>query len=559
MLARLQSRLKLLTGGARDLPARQQTLRGAIAWSYDLLSAEECKLFRRLSVFVNGFALEAAEAVCSGAGVQTVGAGGERAEAGSPEPLSIDLLDGIGSLSAKSLLRHVEEMNGSGAGEPRFMVLDTIREYGLEKLEESGETDAMRRNHAEYFLSVIEKEGWKLVSAEAYQTTQLLTRDLDNIRAALAWSLEKGEGDLAVRMAGPLGFYWDWAELFTEGRKWSEEVLTRFGTDETTLVQAHLLSAAGMMAFLQGDLLAARPRLERGLAIARELGDSAQVGLVLHGLGMTAWQQGDRSAARRYLSESVMLSRKSKYRWGLGMALFSLGDTLLAMGDDAAARSSYEESVSALGSLGDELGRTLPLNSLGRLAWYQGDYESARSIIEQALQARRAGNYSYYIGISLTSLAEVARCEGRYEESAAMSEEAIALFRKLGDLSGVAWCRYNMGYVAYYREDYSRAATLLRESLQWRIEQHNKEGIALGLAALACVAARTGRWEDAARLFSTADTRLEALDARLSPADARDYEQARALARGRFDETRWQELMLEGSTMSPETAVERNP
>lgn len=567
ILARLQNRLKLLTSGARDLPARQQTLRGAIDWSYDLLNPEERKLFRRLAIFAGSFTLGAAETVCD-SGMQYRGRwmwkqtrtkrdGRPQAGPESLTPLNIDILDGISSLVGKSLLRQVEESGENiSSGDPRFAMLGTIREYGLERLEEAGELQDAQWNYAAFFVALIENAIYNLAGPEAYQVSWELSRDHDNLRAVLEWLVEEGEADLALLMVGSLTYYWDFAGYFAEGRRWADEVLARFGTDEVTEPQAVGWAGAGYMAFLQGDLPEARSKLEHAAGIWRELGNSLHKGITLHGLGMTAWLQGDKQVALESLQEAVALFRQRGDRWALGLVLFSLGDTLMALGEDEAARSSYEESEAEFRRIGDLVSRTTATNSLGRLAWLQGDYERARSLVTQGLEIRREASFGYFEAISLATLAEVARCQALYDEATALSEESIDLYRQLGEISGIAWGQYNLGYVAYYRGDYASATVLLKEALETRFKQENKEGTVLCLAALALIAARTDRLNMAAVLFGATDARLEVFDARLSPADRQDYEQVRSTVRKELGDADWDQAWQQGCDMTTEQAVQ---
>lgn len=562
MLARLQSSLKLLTGGARDLPTRHQTLRGTIEWSYTLLDDEERKLFRRLSVFSGGCTLEAAEEICCG------GNGGQGSvisvlksltpvpyssttDPRSPTPLEIDVLDGIASLVAKSLLRQEEEIEG----ETRFVMLGTIREYALERLAESDEIEALQRRHTAYFLELAERTEPLVNTSERALWLRRLSGDHDNFRSALRWALDCGEADVALRTMGALFWYWDWSSHFTEGRKWAEEVLNRFEATGSDRAVAKALIGAGFLDFFVGNLTSARMRLEKSVALWREIGDREGLANALTALGMTTWLQGENARANEALKESVTLMRESKYRWGSAVALFALGDVLLAAGEEEAARPVYEESKGIFRETGDDLMYAATLTSLGRMAWFKGDYGEARSLVEQGLAIRREIGYSYLLAISLASLADIARCEGKYEEAVALAEEALALYSEIGEGSGVAWSLYNLGYAAYYQGDYSRAQELIRDGLKMRHEQGGKEGISLGLAALAQVAASKGEDALAARLFGAADARFEAQEARLSPADREDYDRARGEVREKLGESAWHTEWGAGNVMKVEEAV----
>ena len=535
MLSRLQSTLKLLTGGARDLPVRQQTLRGAIEWSYDLLDKGEQMLFRRISVFVGGFSLEAAEAVCN-----------------ADNDLSLDLLDGVSSLVKKSLLRQADDHDG--IGEPRFIMLETIREYGLERLAESGELDIMKRHHAAFFIALVGDPYTEFNTSSRMTWIGRIDGDYENVRAVLEWgSSQPGQEESMLWLASSMFWYWNYRRVFAEGRAWLNGVLSRTPREHTA-VTARALFAAGFMSFLQGAYGAARSLLEESIAIWREVGDKQGLAYSLHPMGMTALARGDYLAAREFLEESVALFREVVDGYGLALALFSSGDVALVQGNDTAARAYYEESVKLYRVLDDDWGVTLPLTSLGRLAWVQGDYETARRMVEEALAIRRETD-SWLIGISLASLADIARCQGHLEESTELSQESLSVFKELGDASGVAWSLQNLGYAVQYGGDYERATAYFREALALRMEQDSKEGVLLCLAGLAEVAIGLGDKERAATLFGAADGLLGALGLRISPADLAIYERDKGSTRAAVGEEEFARLAGGGGALSMEEAV----
>ena len=554
MLARLQSRLRLLTGGARDLPARQQTLRAAIAWSHDLLGAAEQALFRRLGVFVGGATLEAIEAVCATTSDEQRATSGDAAghDAGAVGRSSLDVLDGVESLVAKSLLRQEEGV----VGEPRFAMLETIREYALERLAESGEEAATRERHLRHYLALAEEAAPRLMHGERGEWRERLDAEHDNVRAALAWSQRAGaDPETALRLAGAA--YWVYHAVgsqLREGRDWLEGALALSTPAQRGKARATALYAAGAMAWVQGDLDVGLPRLEESVALLRAVGDRPGLAYALHLRGQMRVALGD-PAGRDDLQEAATLLRQERDNWGLGLLLFSLGDDALARGDDAAARSLYEESLALLRQVGERWPATLPLTSLGRLAWLRGDYAAARALMEEGLAIRRELGRSWLLAISLASLAEVARAEGDHERSAALAEESLALYRELGVEWGVGVALASLGYAAYYRGDAARAAALFGESLTLRREHGNQEGIALCLAGLAQVAALAGQPERAARLFGAADRLLEAGGVRWSPADRDRYEADRAAVRAALGEERFAAASAAGQELSPEAAI----
>jgi len=288
LLPRLRNRLKLLVGGARDLPSRQQTLRGTIAWSYDLLEEPEKRLFRRLAVFVGGCMLETAEAVCN-----------------ADRGLGVDVLDGVTSLVDKSLLKQEAQADG----EPRLLMLETIREFGLERLAESGEAEAMRRQHAAFFLRLSEEAYPKMLSAEQSTWYRRLEVEHDNLRAALRWTLESQEAQMGLRLAGALFAFWRSCNHSREGRSWLEQVLAQPGAKAPTAARAKALFGAGTMAFFQGDFPAARQLLEESVMVGRELGAAGMRNLAhaLTTLGHAILLQGDPTTARELAGEGLRL------------------------------------------------------------------------------------------------------------------------------------------------------------------------------------------------------------------------------------------------------------
>lgn len=375
LLQRLSNRLKLLTGGGRDLPVRQQTLRGAIEWSYSLLDTAEQTLFARLAVFVGGSTLEAVEAVCN-----------------AEDDLGVDVLDAIASLVDKSLLQQAE---GSG-GEPRFVMLETIREYAWERLEMSGEADAIGRCHAEYFLTVAERAAPELSGPPQAVWLQQLEVEHANLRAALVWTLSPaGKVDVALRLGGALGQFWIKRSYLSEGRRWLEAVHARSSLAEAEAatsapvprvgggvsdpsLRARVLLWAGMLASHQGDYVAARSRLDASVALWRGVEDRQATAQALNALGNTVSSQGDHPVARRHYQESLELWRELRDRRGIATVLTNQGMESLDQGDYATARALAEESLLLWREVGDRWAIALVLNNLGHVALEEGDYAAAR-------------------------------------------------------------------------------------------------------------------------------------------------------------------------------------
>jgi predicted ATPase/class 3 adenylate cyclase len=315
MLPRLGSRLKLLIAGARDLPARQQTLRSAIAWSYDLLEPAEQKLFRRLAVFVGGCSLEAAEAVGS--------AGGD---------LEIDVVDGAEALVSQHLLQQREGADG----EPRFGMLETIREYGLEQLEASGEAEAIRRQHRDWYLALAEHAERGLYGENQTGWFDRLEREHDNLRAALAWTRAQGQSEEGLRLGRALKEFWYVRGYLAEGREQLAKLLALPGAEVRTAARAKALHGAGGLANRQLELGPARALLEENLALFRDLGDQGNIARALRILGEVACGRGDYEEARAFIEESLAILRELGDKDSLGLSLYYLATVAHSEGNHGA-------------------------------------------------------------------------------------------------------------------------------------------------------------------------------------------------------------------------------
>ncbi len=469
LLARLSSRLQLLTGGARDLPARQQTLRNTIDWSYQLLNGDEQTLFARLGVFVGGCTLEAAEAVCNTGG-------------------NLNVLEGVASLINKSLLQHEEAPDG----QLRVGMLATIREYANERLLENGEADAIQRQHATFFLGLAETAANQVNTAEGRLWMDRLDMERDNLGAALAWCLAaRDRADKLGRLMDTLRWFWYRRAHLSEGREWTERVLALTADGERTPLRGHALYASGAIAMWQGDLEVARRRLDESLEIWRNLEEAPSLALALIGRGVVSLFQDDAAAARPFFEESLALGR-------------ALGDRSLAA--DA-------------------------LMLLSQVALGLGDYDTARARLEESVREARQAKDEWVVASALNNLGEVARCQGEYERARVYYEESGAMFRDMGDKSDSARSIHSLGYVAQHQGDLSRAAALFEESLSMFRELDTKRGIAECLLGLAGVAAGQGRPERAGRLVGAAETLLGVIGADLWPADRVEHGRIVATAR----------------------------
>lgn len=494
MLARLEHRLEFLTGGGRDLPARQQTLRHAIAWSYDLLNESEQALFRRLSVFVGGCTIDAVEAV----------AGDDSA--------SVSLLDQLGSLLDKSLLREVEDTNG----EPRFMMLEVLREFGLEQLAASGEQELIQHRQATFFLALAEQAEASFESAAQVQWMNRMEQEHDNLRAALEWSkTAEGTGEIWLRLAGTLGLFWEARGHFSEGRERLSAILSTGMAHGQTAARAKLLARAAELAYRQSDYPATVSFAEESLAIWRQLGDRQGVASALIKLANAATEKGDYATASGYLEEALEIWREIGDKHGIGRALISLGWSALRSGDHHLAHRRLEEALALSRELGDTRSMGFELSGLGEIALRQGDYPRATQLMEESLELRRQLGNKWGVGVSLGML----------------------------------------GWLAMRERDWNRAVARLGESLKVRQEISDKGGSAWCLERLAGIAIVQGQAEKAVRLFGAAAALRASIGSVIDPVDQASYERNRGSLRAKLGPERFKAAWDEGSAMTIEQAI----
>ena len=392
LLARMKQRLPLLTGGTQDLPARQQTLRNTLEWSYSLLDSDEQRLFRRMAVFVGGCTLEAIEAVCNRAGVS------------APE-----ILDRVGSLLDKSLLYQ----RAQGESGPRFMMLATIREYALERLRESREEDAISDAHAAYYLTFAERGDLALRGPEQDVWLKQLEAEHHNLRTALHWFVEHGAAEGALRLSSALSWFWYLHGYLREGCGWLERVLALPGASERIRYRAKALYSVGGLARFLGNFTLARSRLEESLVLWRELGDRQGCAYTLARLGTVLKLQGDPAVAHGLLEESVALFRGGGDKWGLALALFGLGEVASSEGDLPSAHRWLRESLVLWREVCDTWGLALALNGLGEVMRCQGDYEQAEKFYDESLALFRHLESKWRIAYLLHNLGLSSTCYNR--------------------------------------------------------------------------------------------------------------------------------------------------
>jgi len=500
LLVRLSSRLHELTGGPRDQPARQQTLNNTLEWSYHLLDATEQILFRRLGVFVRGCTLQAAEAICM---------------AGSERPRAV--VDGITSLLDQSMLQQIAGIDA----EPRYQMLETIREYASAKLAQSGDAAMTRDRHLQFFLTLAEAAEPHLEDAEQSGWLVCLEREHDNLRSALRWALERDinetasvQGELALQLAGTLAPFWLRHSHWSEGRAWLREALTRCPAGLPTLRAKALLGAATIAVF-HHDLVQAVALAEQSLALYQAQNDQRGIANALRVLGMAAGDQGDYTRAVALTEECLRLNRRIDNKLGIADAL----------------------------------------GVLGEVACYQGDHRRATLVWEESLALAREMGDRWRIAAALKFLSFVALDQGDAARAQALASESLALNRELGDRRQSGSSLYALALAIRDQGDYVAARTMLAEAFALFAEVQEKLYRARALEALAGIAVVEGAYERAARVFGAAEAFCGTFNMPLVLLQRAVYERNVALVRAQLDAARLSKAWAEGRAMMLEQAV----
>ncbi len=533
LLARLAHRLQVLTHGPADLPERQQTLQNTIQWSYDLLNAYEQRLFRRLSVFVGGWTLEAVEAISAALGDR-----------------GAQVMDGVVSLIDKSLL-HLQE-----GEERRMWLLEMLREYGWECLVASGELEATQHAHAAYYLRLAEEAEPEMGGSLQVVWLERLEQEYDNLRAALLWSLDQGEHgrEIALRLGGALRRFWFVRGHLSEGRAFLERAL--LGSEGVTApVRAKALIAMARLMYGLDDYAQTEGFCERSLALCRELGDTRGIAYTLYLLGRVAVQRGRLATGCRLLEESLTLYREVGDQENVAYDLYELATAVTIQGDYARAWALCQESLQLHRALGNTWGILVSLlQSAQVLLESQDDPAGIPSLLEEGMALiRKTGDkevHGWWCELSGWFLLS----QGDAGTAHQLLEEALMLYREVGQPMNMAKVLSLLADVAVVQGDYATARTLYEESLQGARKIDYQVQIAPCLEGLAAVVAQ-GDPVGAARLWGAAQTLRETMGVPLRPINRAAYERAVAAARVRLGKETFADAWEEGRTLTLEQAL----
>jgi predicted ATPase/DNA-binding winged helix-turn-helix (wHTH) protein len=483
ILDKLQRPLELLTSGPLDVAERQQTLRGAIAWSYSLLSDAERRLFRRLGVFAGGCTLDAADAVCN-----------------TDVDLEPELIDGLSSLVDKNLLQRTDRR----MTEPRFSMLQTIREFATGQLESSGEAITTRRAHAAYCLVIAEEGNPDLSQEERNDWLSHCDLEVDNFRIALDWLMESGEREWALRLGVALFRFWDMREHLSEGRARLEAILRLVGSD-FTMERARVATFVGALASAQGDTSAAELFLSMGLELYDQLRHEPGIAAALNALAIAARDRGDYTVAQRRFERSLACWRLLPDQLPVARCLHNLANVVKVMGDYARAISALEEASDIFEKLGDKSGAAWSINQLGDVECASGEREKARQCYARALAAFRDAHDPWGSARSFADLGYLELREGRFDAARDAFSESLGIFGHLQHRRGIARVLEGYATLAVTGGDGARAirlaaaASRIRKQIDAtlpRDEQAYVEETVISAKALLSVSLSEGAWAE---------------------------------------------------------------
>jgi predicted ATPase/class 3 adenylate cyclase len=537
LMARLDDRFRLLSGGSRTALPRQQTLRAAIDWSYDLLSEPERTLLRRLSVFAGGWTLEAAEAVCEGDPVE-----------------GWQVLDVLTRLVEKSLVVYEEDEQGNG----RYRLLETVRQYGRERLLEGGEADWLRSRHGHFFARRAEEGEAELVRAGQVAMVGRLAVEHENLRAALEWAIHT-DTQAALRMGGSLWRFWKIRGHQREGREWLRRALAAPGAEPSTAARAMALHGLAWLTNYLGSLDEACSAREESVAIWRQLGNEKRLAEAINGLGHDFNALGDPRRAAVLIEDGLRLCRQIGDKTGTGRALSGLGFLARVARDYPRADALLAESLYLHRELGHRQQTSFALTHLGLSALEQGRPREGIELLEQSLDHARELEDGHQMAEVLSLLGAWHTRLGNHQAAAALLEECLVLNRQHGLAREPGEMRL-LGYALYRGGGYQRARGLLREALVLSSQHRDEASVAatlkyLGLVLAAEEQGREGAAARAVRLIGAAEALRAALNFPVLGAEAADYGRGIASLRSALDPETFAAAWAEGQAMTLEQAV----
>ena len=531
ILSQLNHRIKFLKSGARDLTARQQTLRGTIDWSHELLTPDEQRLFRRFSVFVEATTLEAIENVCNLGDMDT-----------------FTLVD---SLITKSLL-NASEKNG----DYRYSMLGIIKEYGTEKLEAAKEMEIIRARHLEFFKTRVETIEPELLKLNQVAVLDDLEAEVGDLRAAIDWTLKNEQTENLLRLTGSLCFFWQRRGHFNEGIENLETSISAPGAETFANEYVKALNRLGNLLAIKGDFNASVTYFERAIRNARQHHNKAELafGLVWQCHALMRLQKFE--AARASANDGLELYETQAQKWGQALAHFFLGRIELESGQSITAEFHFKQSIMDFRESGDLWGQALSSNSLGSLYLQIGLLESAQTECERSLVLREQMKDRWGINSCYLNLGDIARLQGAVSEEVDYYRKSYELGVEMGLKGDVARAANCLGFAGLHNNSVREAEFYFAKSLKIYQETNNNRGIGECLAGYAGIAINKGNFEGATKLLGATSAFLESSGIKMWRVDHADFETHLTILRGQMQEADFQRSWSEGCTMTMEQAID---
>lgn len=533
---RLDDRFRLLTRSSRTALERHQTLHAAIDWSYNLLDADEKKLLARLSVFMGGWTLEAAEQVC------------RRNED------EFDVLNVLSDLIDKSLV----VMDGS-TGEARYRFLETTRQYALEKLHDSKQNEILRNQHLTYFLDLAEQGNSEISGQYQAEVIDRLDAELDNFRAALDWSVLNQYTESALKMLGALGWAWDMRGYYNELRSWFDQIRVLGDCNAYPEAYARLLNHLGRFAADFDRRPDAEAILQESRAIWLRLGSRGEPGLaaVLCFLGMNAHHNGNLEQAESFYNQSLAVAQKCNHHRIIAGSTCFLGQIAQERGQNAMAHGFYIHALELARRTDDLLLIAIGAGNLGDLFLEQGNYEKARPLFDEELEVNEKLQFRFGLAHTWISFGDLHRRVGDYVKAEQCLEKSMKVSRDLGMRERMSYNLYLLGLLALHQNNYSSASVRFSEYFNLSRVLEEKISVCRFLTSMSAIAAGKDQPELCAKLFGAAQMMLESTsDFRIDPFDRTEFDRHIQVARNLLDSTTFEALASEGRTMSMEQAIE---
>jgi tetratricopeptide (TPR) repeat protein len=535
LLARLESRLKLLTGGPRDLPARQQTLQRAISWSYALLTETEQPFFRQLGVFVGGWSLAGAIAI------------GQHDE--------MKTLDLLTALLDKSLIKQIDGPDG----EPRFTMLETIREYALDRLDASGEHADLQERHAAYLLALVEEVAPHLRGPRKDRWCDLLTMEHDNLRVVLGRFIAQGDAAQLARMCIAIWRFWWVRGHWREGREWLEKALALLPTQVTseteTRLRATILVGLVWMTIGMSDFAVALPLAEESLALFAGITDILGTGDAWFGVAHTTYGLSDLPRTRSALVHAHAHYRAAGDLSNTAYIQHLIGYMQYLHGEFADAQASQEEALSLAQAIDDQGGIAMALNTLGMLAAARCEYGVAEELITEALRLNRALNHRFEISGDLICLGLVVEMQGDYTRAEALQREGIEQRRSIGDRRGMVAAMANLVRVLLWQGDLEQSHACCRDLLTMVKELNYRAGYCWYLTLMSYQSIAIQQYDRAIRLLGSAEALREAHAIPIELDERKLYDQAITTLHAAFDDQDFAQAWAEGRQFSLDQAL----